>query len=172
MRILHIDPAATWRGGERQVFLLARELERRGHESPVAAAPGGKLLARLRGAGLSVRPLAIRGDLDPAAVWRVSRLLRRVRPDVLHLHTSRAHGAAGLGARLAGYHPVLVTRRLELPVRGVLSRWKYRRLADHYVAISRAVEESLTAGGVAPRKVSLVPTRPTTAVWGRLPRQK
>jgi glycosyltransferase involved in cell wall biosynthesis len=157
MRILHVDPASTWRGGERQVFLLARELARRGHDSSVAAAPHSVLEARCKDAGLTVFPLAIRGDLDPRAILRMLSLLRHP-PHILHLHTSRAHGAGGLAARIAGFHPVLVTRRVELPIRSVFSRWKYRMLADHYVAISEEVFVALTRGGVAPERITRIPS--------------
>jgi glycosyltransferase involved in cell wall biosynthesis len=51
-----------------------------------------------------------------------------------------------------------VTRRLELPARGLLGRWKYRRLAHHYVAISRAVLDSLRAAGVPPGRITLIPS--------------
>lgn len=140
------------------MFLLSRELERRGHCSRVACHPRGELRARLVSAGLPVDPLPIAGDLDVPAALRTGRLLRRHRPDVLHLHTASAHGACGLGARLAGFRPVLVTRRLELSVRGGwFGRGKYVRLADHFVAISEAVEQSLVRAGVSPDRVDRIP---------------
>ncbi|HMB70417.1 MAG TPA: glycosyltransferase [bacterium] len=158
MKILHVDPETEWRGGERQVLLLARELARRGHETPVACDPRGALCERARAIGLVTEPLRMAGDLDLPASVKTAGLLRRHRPDVLHLHTSRAHGAGGLGARMAGHRPVLVTRRLELPARGAASRWKYRHLADHYVAISEAVENSLLQAGVSRERVDRIPS--------------
>jgi glycosyltransferase involved in cell wall biosynthesis len=158
MRTLHVDPAPRWRGGERQVFLLTRELVRRGHETLLVAAPSSPLLERARSAGIPVAGLTIPGDFAPAAVARIARLLRRVRPDVLHLHTARAHAAGGVAARLCGFHPVLVTRRLELPPRGVLGRWKYRVLSDHYIAISRAVAAALAASGIPQECVTCIPS--------------
>ena len=99
-----------------------------------------------------------RGDVDPIAVARGIRLLREVRPDVLHLHTARAHGAGGLAGRCAGFHPILVTRRVELPVRGPFGRFKYRHLADHYVAISGAVERALLEAGVESARITRIPS--------------
>jgi glycosyltransferase involved in cell wall biosynthesis len=140
------------------VLLLARELARRGHDTPVACDPRGALCRRARSIGLATEPLPIAGDLDLRASLRTAGLLRRHRPDVLHLHTARAHGAGGVGARIAGHHPVLVTRRLELPARGPAGRWKYRHLADHYVAISAAVEESLLRAGVPRARIDRIPS--------------
>jgi glycosyltransferase involved in cell wall biosynthesis len=159
VRILHVDPAKTWRGGERQVFLLARELQRRGHATRVVCHPRGALRERLEREGVPSSPLPIAGDLDLPAALRTARLLHEHRPDVLHLHTARAHGACGLGARLVGFRPVLVTRRVELPVHGGwLGRRKYARLADHFVAISGAVEESLVRAGVPRERVDRIPS--------------
>jgi glycosyltransferase involved in cell wall biosynthesis len=164
MRVLHVDTEPTWRGGERQVLLLARELARDGHDSLVAAAPKRELFHQLSAAKIPVAPLSIRGDLDPVAIWETRRLLADFQPELLHLHTARAHGAAGLAARLARFSPVLVTRRLELPIRGAFSRWKYRTLADHYIAISGAVERSLLAGGVPKSRVTRIPSGVELAV--------
>jgi glycosyltransferase involved in cell wall biosynthesis len=157
MKVVHVDPAPTWRGGERQVLLLAKELARLGVEGPVVAAPEDPLARRVAAEGLPLETASARGDLDPGAVARLGRLYRRHRPDVIHLHTARAHAVGGLAARLAGISPVLVTRRLELPVRG-FGRWKYRHLADHFIAISSAVEASLWEGGVTPDRVTLIPS--------------
>jgi glycosyltransferase involved in cell wall biosynthesis len=158
VKILHVDPAPTWRGGERQVHLLASHLERRGVRNTLVAAPGAPLAVRAAESGLRVRTCRMRGDADVFAVWRLGAMLRSERPDVVHLHTARAHAVVGLAARLAGFRPVVVTRRLELPVRGAAGRWKYRALADHYVAISDAVAASLRAAGVPARRISLVPS--------------
>ncbi|MFN8179458.1 MAG: glycosyltransferase [bacterium] len=158
MRVLHVDPARTWRGGERQVLLLASHLAAAGVESVLAVDPQGELGVRARAAGLPTVAYRARGDVDPAAVLRGVRLLRALRPDVLHLHTARAHGAGGIAARLSRFHPVLVTRRVELPVRGAFGRLKYRRLADHYVAISAAVERALLDAGVPPERITRIPS--------------
>jgi glycosyltransferase involved in cell wall biosynthesis len=158
MLVLHVDPAPTWRGGERQVLLLAQGLARDGVRNVLAVDPRGVLRRRAEEARLDAVSFRARGDADPFAVLRALRILRAVAPDLLHLHTARAHGAFGLAARLAGFHPVLVTRRVELPARGPLGRWKYRRLADHYVAISSAVESALLDAGVAPSRITRIPS--------------
>jgi len=126
--------------------------------SVLAARPDGPLARRSAAAGVRVADGTMRGDLDPAAVRRLVRLIRAERPDVIHLHTARAHAVGGLAARIAGAGPVVVTRRLELPVRGWAGRWKYRALADHYVAISGAVEASLRAAGIASERITRIPS--------------
>ncbi len=159
MKVLHVDPADGWRGGERQVRLLARGLGRRGLRNVVVAAPGSPLARHAREDGIDVHEIRMRGDVDPAAIVALRNCIAREKPDVLHLHTARAHAVGGLAARGAGARPrVLVTRRVELVTRGPFGRWKYRRLGDHYVAISRAVLDSLRAAGVPPERITLIPS--------------
>ena len=171
IRVLHVDPATTWRGGERQVLLLARGLTADGLENVLAVDPEGELSRRAAASGLRTVAFRARGDVDPSAVARGIRLLRDVRPDVLHLHTARAHGAGGLAARCARFHPVVVTRRVELPVRGPFGRFKYLRLADHYVAISGAVERSLLDAGVESTRITRIPSgvEPVAEARARIP---
>jgi len=67
MRVLHVDTASTWRGGQNQVLLTARGMAARGHQIAVACRSGGVLEGRLREAGIEAHALAFRGDLSPLA---------------------------------------------------------------------------------------------------------
>ena len=68
MRILHVDSALEWRGGQNQVFLTALGMAARGHEVTLACRAGGVLEQRARAARLPVRPIVFgRGDLSASA---------------------------------------------------------------------------------------------------------
>ncbi|HWX24418.1 MAG TPA: glycosyltransferase, partial [Vicinamibacteria bacterium] len=90
MRILHVDSARTWRGGQNQVLLTALGMRRRGDSVSIACQRGGALAGRAGDEGLTVHPLSFRGDLWPAAAWGLGRLIRDLRPDVVHLHDPHA----------------------------------------------------------------------------------
>ena len=148
MRIVHVDSAASWRGGQNQVLLTARAMQARGHEVVVACRGGGPLAARARDAGLDVRPIPFRGDLWPAAALALARVLREVAPRVAQLHDPHAL-SAGLLARLAGPRvPLVATRRVDFHVRGPLSRAKYRAAA-RVIAVSGAIADVLEQDGLA-----------------------
>ncbi|HET7746915.1 MAG TPA: glycosyltransferase [Vicinamibacteria bacterium] len=152
MRVLHVDSAATWRGGQNQVLLSARGMAARGHDVLLACRAGGMLESRARDQGVAVAPLGFRGDLAPGALLGLRHLARHFRPDVIHLHDPHAV-AAGLLPGTDGLR--VASRRVDFPLRGALSRWKYAR-CRRVIAVSRAVAEVLARDGLDPDRVRVV----------------
>jgi glycosyltransferase involved in cell wall biosynthesis len=152
---LHLSTAHTWRGGENQIWLLARGLAERGHEALVVAPRGAPLLERAREAGLPCRALTLRGELDLAGTARLLQLLREVRPDIVHLHDSHAVLPGQLAAygRSRDRFAVVAHRRTDFALR---TRWKYALRADKVVAISQAVQARLLESGLPPGRVEVV----------------
>ena len=153
LRILHIDMGKAWRGGQRQVYLLARAQRDAGHEPLIVSPPDSPLLRRARGAGLAVSAVGAAGDWDLRAAQRVARRLKTWRADIVHAHDARAHAialAALVGRRRI---PLIVTRRVAFVPRG---RIKYGRRVARFIAISNAVRDALIVGGVDPARVDVV----------------
>jgi glycosyltransferase involved in cell wall biosynthesis len=155
MIILHADSARSWRGGQNQVLLTAEGQAARGHQVALACRRGGALAARARGAGLQVHAAGFRGEAWPTAVLALARLVRRLSPEVVHLHDPHAISTGVLALRLARRRPLTIaTRRVDFEL-GRLSRWKY--LACHRViVVSRAIARVIEAGGVPPERLRLV----------------
>lgn len=155
MRVLQVDTARDWRGGQSQILLTAQGLAARGHQVTLACQAGGVLESRARTAGLAVRPLRFRGDLSPAALAPLARLLRETRAEVVQLNDPHAVGCGLLAARLAGRTRMVATRRVDFHLRGRLSRLKYRA-CDRVVAVSRAIEAILRQDGLGEDRLRLV----------------
>jgi L-malate glycosyltransferase len=153
--VLHVDTAATWRGGQNQVLLTTRGMAARGMSASIACRAGGELESRARAAGASVRPLPFRGDLWPPAILALTRLLRRERPGVLVLHDPHGVSAGLVAARLAGRVPVVAVRRVDFPLRGPFSRAKYSA-CDRVIVVSHAIGAIVEKGGVHPARLRLV----------------
>jgi len=150
-RVVHVASGREWRGGQRQVWLLARELARSGDvEQIVVTGAGSELGARLVREGIRVRPVPWSAGLDPRVL---PGLLAELRPagTLLHAHDAHAARIAWLAAGLLR-RKLVITRRVELPLRrpGALAR------ADRVIAISRAVADVLIAGGVPGERITVV----------------
>jgi glycosyltransferase involved in cell wall biosynthesis len=154
-RVLHVDTAATWRGGQNQVLLTARGMSARGTSTLIACRAGGELEARARAAGAPVSPLPFRGDLWPPGILGLARLLRRERPGALIVHDPHGVSAGLVAARLAGRVPVVAVRRVDFPLRGPFSSAKYAA-CDRVIVVSRAIYAVVEEGGVLPERLRLV----------------
>ena len=155
MRVLHVDSARTWRGGQNQVLLAARGMSQAGHDVAVACHEGGALEHRVQEEeGLATLPVTFRGDFSPFAALAMRRHVGAFRPDVIQLHDPHAVRAGLLGMR--GLQQLVVaTRRVDFPLRRAFSRWKYRS-CGRVIAVSRAVERVLERDGIPAEIVRLV----------------
>jgi len=154
LRVLHLDAGRDWRGGQRQVFLLAQGMRADGHEPLVVGAPESPLVQRLRARGLAASAIAMRSDWDLAAAHRLRALIRTWRPDIVHAHDARAHAIA-LAALVRRRHvPLVVTRRVPNASRGL--GIKYGRRITRFIAISGAVRDALVRSGVAAHRIEVV----------------
>ncbi len=157
LRILHVDPERHWGGGEAQVLGLTRYLDRAGHLSHVATPLHGVLAQRLQHDNLPVRPLSIRNHLDGLAGWRLRRLVRRERYDLVHFHTARAHALSPWLHALPARR--LVTRRMDYPIKvGWLGRFLYGRQVDMVIAISSGVATALEAVHIFDQAIRIIPS--------------
>jgi glycosyltransferase involved in cell wall biosynthesis len=150
LKVLHVDTAAGWRGGQNQVLLSALGMAARGHQVALACRAGGVLESRGESAGVEVHPFPFRGDWSPSAALGLSRLARRFAPDVVHAHDPHA-----LAAALAVKAPRVASRRVDFAVKGIASRWKYGQ-CHRVIAVSAAVAEVLCRDGIEARRVRVV----------------
>jgi glycosyltransferase involved in cell wall biosynthesis len=150
--IVHVASGREWRGGQRQVWLLARQLGRLGADQVVVTGGDSELARRLKASGVRVRPATWRIGLDPRVPWPILDELRRG-PAILHAHDAHALSLAALCAAVTGM-PLVVTRRVVFPLR---QRFLWRR-ARRIIAISNAVREALLAQGLEPERVIVIPS--------------
>lgn len=155
MRILHVDSARTWRGGQNQVLLTAQGMKLRGHDVALAACRGGLLETRAGETGIETCPIAFHGDISPAAVFGLTRALRSLRPEIVHAHDAHALSSALLALRIARTGIPVAARRVDFPLRGAFSRLKYRQ-ARRIIAASGAIASVLERAGISPERIRVV----------------
>jgi glycosyltransferase involved in cell wall biosynthesis len=148
--VVHVASGREWRGGQRQVWLLARELQRAGVAQTVVTSAGSELAAGLAAEQVPLVPATWRAGLDPRALAAVVAAARRGGA-LLHAHDAHAVTLAGL-ASLVTKVPFVATRRVDFPLRrrGLWSR------ACRIIAISEAVATVLTNDGIAADRLAVV----------------
>jgi glycosyltransferase involved in cell wall biosynthesis len=155
---LHIDTGRTWRGGQRQVLYTVLGLRQLGHRAALAAHPEGELFRRLS-EGLDLIPLAPRHEIDVSAAWRLSRVIKQLRPDVMHAHDPPAIAMATTALSIAAPSPkppLVASHRVELRIgHNSYSRWTHSQV-DAFVANCAAIGDRLVADGIPRQKVTVV----------------
>jgi L-malate glycosyltransferase len=149
--VVHVASGREWRGGQRQVWLLARELQRTGEVSQaVVTGVGSELAARLTAEGVTVLPAVWRAGLDPRALIAMIAAARRGAA-LLHAHDAHAVTLAGIASMMTKV-PFVATRRVDFPLRrpGLWSR------ACRVIAISEAVATVLTNDGIPSERTVVV----------------
>ncbi len=158
--VLMVDSEETWRGGEAQLELLMRGLKEAGFGLTLASPPGSRIGEKGKALNIRTIDIPIAGGADLRAVWKLRRLILREPFDIVHAHSSHAHGVVFLASFGLPSRPrLVVSRRVDFPVgKSRPSALKYRYGADVYLAISTGVRDVLINCGVDGERIALVPS--------------
>lgn len=156
-------------GAEMMLLKLLQNIDRSRFQPTVISLIGkGEIGPRIEALGIPVYALGMRrGVPNPLMVFRLARLLRSLRPDVVHTWMYHADLLGGLAARLVGVPRVIwclhysnlskaENKRSTLAVIGLcarLSGW----LPQHIVSCSRLAKQVHAAAGYVDGKISVIP---------------
>lgn len=145
----HLDEQRGLRGGEQQAAWLVNGLADKGVRNFVIGRAGQEFIAmHPHREDLRRVVLPLRGELDVHSAWKLAQLAHREKIDVVHAHTSHAHGIAVLAKALGMPSRVVVSRRVDFMPKGhLLNRWKYMR-ADRILCVSEKVQQTLERYGL------------------------
>jgi glycosyltransferase involved in cell wall biosynthesis len=154
MKVLHVEAGRNLYGGAQQVLYLLEGLHRRGIDN-VLACPRRSALSAAAAPFAQVHAMPMWGDMDALMALRLYRLMQRVRPDIVHLHSRiGADVMGGIAARLSGL-PVVYSRRQDNPEPRWSVRLKYR-LHHRVIAISDGIAQLKLSEGLAPQRLRVV----------------
>jgi L-malate glycosyltransferase len=154
VRPLIVDLGCDYRGGQHQALLLLQGLRERGHAPELIAVRDSHLSSRAIEIGVPVHVA------DPkrrrlTAAWQIRRLVRERQVDLVHANEPHALSSAWL-ARAHRSVPIVVSRRIALPLsRDFLSLARYRAAA-RIVAVSHFVEQSVIQSGLSVDRVLVI----------------
>src|SRR6266487_7203563 len=157
LHVAYLTEGLTKRGYD--TTLVSGSLARGEDSMAFVADARGVSVIRIDELGREISPLR-----DLVATFRLARLIRRERPQILHTHTAKAGTVGRVAALLAGSRrpPIIVhtfhghvLRGYFVPLRSLFFRLLERRLAagtSALVALRPQVRDDLVALGVAPRE--------------------
>jgi glycosyltransferase involved in cell wall biosynthesis len=154
VRPLLVDLGREYRGGQHQALLLLQGLLERGHAPELVAVRDSLLACRAKDAGVPVHVA------DPrrrrlTATFEIRKLAEKRRIDVVHANEPHALSSAWF-ARAHRTVPIVVSRRIALPLsQGHFSRARYQAAA-RIVAVSHFVEQSVIQSGLPADRVLVI----------------
>jgi len=168
MKLLYVITKANWGGAQRYVWDLMEVAYKEGHEPALAYGEPGLLSERVQAAGLPCFPISgFTRDLslgsEVEAFTSLLALIEEVRPDVVHVNSSKA-GLALLAARFKGVRKILFTAHgwafnEERP-------WFQRMLLHVVYAITVLLShETICVSEAVRRDIGWVPGRKRTLIY-------
>ena len=158
MFVIHVDTQRTWRGGQRQVLLTVVGMRERGHRALLVAHPEGEL-AKRASEGHDIIRLAPRTEVDLHAAWKLSRIVKQMRPDVIHAHDPHAVAISALALSLltSGKCPGLVaSRRVAFHLKtNAFSKWKNHQV-NCFIAATKAIRDTLLEDGIDADRIEVI----------------
>lgn len=157
MRILFLSTSMGLGGADQQLLSAAQVLRGRGHEIRIVSlTPLGPMGLQARSLGLTTDSLEMRrGVPDPRGLFRLARIVRGYRPDVVHSHMVHANLMARALRTLVPV-PVLVSTIHNVYEGGSLLMAAYRLsngLVDHMTIISQAAADRFVGERIVPAEL-------------------
>ena len=127
--------------------ILSAAQKQRGLEVSLVAKMNTPLAGHLAAAGLDYDTLRIGPYIDPAAAWRLAGLLKKRRPQIIHVHLSRDLALVSLACSMARQRPQIILHKhitSSISKRDILHRYLYGKLSA-VVAVSDFVRQNILA---------------------------
>jgi glycosyltransferase involved in cell wall biosynthesis len=167
LKILHIITGLNVGGAEMNLLKLLTALHSEAFTQEVISLSGpGVLLPDIQSLGVQVYPFKTTSKLpNPAALVRLSQLIRRSRPDIVQTWMYHADFMGGLAARLAGKKAVVWgirstdTTNLKRSTRAIvrLNAWLSHSIPQKIVCVAQAARTAHENMGFAPQKLVVIP---------------
>jgi len=144
-------------GSVHQMFQAAAGLRERGHEVTIISRPDDVMEEQARAARVAFAGLSMRSGFDVISAWKLGRLFRKTKPDVVHVHKGVAHSLALAATFLQPVGAFVVNRGVSFPL-DFWNRIKYRtRRVDRVVTVCEQIKHVIVdSGGLPPGKVKVV----------------
>ncbi len=156
MKVLHIYSSRGPGGAEIMMLSIARHLEKYGVENVLVCPKKSFIFNETKKLNLKVIPLRIRGSLDPLGIFGLFRIVKKEKPDILHIHQGKIFWPSIFVKWFCLNDFKLIFHRHADIRSSFFSRSHYKH-ADKIIAVSKKVAEGLIKHDkVNPKKITVV----------------
>ena len=161
LKLLLVIPTLDKCGAEKQLTLLASNLPKERFDVRVVALTrGGPYEATLRDAGVPVDIIGKTAKFSPRAYWRLKKIIRDFRPDVVHTWLFAANAYGRRAAFSLGVPAVVCGERCLDPWKARWQGWVDRRLepkTDAFAVNSSGIVDFYVERGIPAEKFVVIP---------------
>jgi len=158
--ILHTEAASGWGGQEIRIFQECQLLLERGHRVSVICqlnSPLHKNCLEIHSQNFSYYPLRMKSSVNIFSYKSLSKLIKNIRPDIIHTHSSIDSWLAGIIGNIYGI-PVIRSRHISIPITSVApNSWLYSKIPKKIITSGKVISEIVSSvSGVEPRNVKSI----------------
>jgi glycosyltransferase involved in cell wall biosynthesis len=170
MKILYMITKSNWGGAQKYVYDLATSFKAKGHDITVASGSAGELTKRLEDAQITTciiksltRDVGIIREIQ--AFISSYQTIKKIRPDILHLNSTKAGGIGALVGRMLGIKHIIFTihgapfredRNILYKLALYLVTWITCVLSHCTITISKQDEHDVTSMWFVGKKVRTI----------------
>lgn len=153
--ILHTECSDGWGGQEIRILEELRGMRKYGYRTALIAPGHSRIFARAEAERFAVYPVRF-GNKGHLPSWAaVTKLMARLKPEVVNTHSSDDSWMAGFAARLLKVPLIVRTRHVSTPIGSTFS---YRHFPHVILTTSESIRTDLVERGLDGRGVITVPT--------------
>ena len=159
MKIIEIFASQTWGGGEQYVFDLSRRLLKDNHFVFFAGKKSEAVERRLAAIGQPFCRLPLGWYFGAASIWKLAKLVRKEKVEVIHVHHFKAAFVA-VAVKLLSHRKIKVMLTRHLVRKGknnLLYRFLYRHI-DHIIFVSNLAKQKFLSvqPALSPDKIAVI----------------
>ncbi|VAX32838.1 hypothetical protein MNBD_NITROSPINAE05-198 [hydrothermal vent metagenome] len=161
LHILHSEAAVGWGGQEIRIIQETRMLLDRGHRVSIVCQPGSPIAERclaIEHPGFQFYSVAMPRPLSPTAFLTLLRLVKKIRPDILHTHSSIDSWLMSFIGKWL-HTPIIRSRHVSIPVKNIFpNNWLYSYFPEKILTSGEAIRKLLIGlNGVTEEQVMSIP---------------
>lgn len=156
--VLHIETIKEWRGGQQQIAYLFDAMLDNGYRTSLVCQPGSKLEWYAKKRHQPFFSLAMSGEFDLRAAYKIAAYARKNRFNILHAHSAHAL-SIGILTKYFYRKPILIGSRRVIPSvrKPLIGPFKYKHpFINKITCISEFVRQTLINDGLDPEKLTTI----------------